>query len=114
MKQTMRCRGCVLFGNNAFLSDIYISNQEPRLATKLKTTNWAPNKEVDISDISVLFPRPPFLSFTHLLDEDVLYGLEQVGLAHRVGAAYPEASPGAVPCCVDLQSRNGTHTFELL
>ena len=42
----------------------------------------------------------------HLLDEDVLNRLEQVGLAHRVGAAYPQPAPGAVPGRVDLQSRH--------
>ena len=96
----MKHRHDAMLVGNAFFSDIYT------LATKLKTTNWAPNKEVDISDISALSSSPlppPFLSFTHLLDEDVLYGLEQVRLAHRVGAAYPEASPGAVTRCIDLR-----------
>ena len=45
---------------------------------------------------------PSFLA--HLLDEDMLDGLEQVGLAHRVGAAYPQPAPGPVPGRVDLQS----------
>ena len=47
---------------------------------------------------------PSFLA--HLLDEDMLNGLEQVGLAHRVGAAYPQPAPGAVPGRVHLQSRH--------
>ena len=43
-------------------------------------------------------------ALTHLLDEDVLDGFEEVRLAHRVCAADPKASPGAVPSRVDLQS----------
>ena len=41
-------------------------------------------------------------SLTHLLDEDVLNGLELVRLAHGVGAADPQATAGAVPRRVDL------------
>ena len=43
---------------------------------------------------------PSFLA--HLLNEDMLNGLKQVWLAHRVGAADPQPAPGAVPGRVHL------------